>query len=148
MPLGPCPRDLAGTSSQHTLATEVNLRELCCGKESSIPHRYFLSQIHSFRMNQWTTYLLQENKLDPSNRMNRYEHYCRNLPGHSGHLCYLLLHFLHAKATGCCQESFWLPVPRLGLSIWVPEDHVFSCGALVTEFASSHTLPIIKFGVF
>lgn len=87
LPLGPCPRDLAGISSQHSLATEGDLRELCWGKESSRPHRYFLYQIHPFRMNQWTSYLLQENKLDPLSRMSGCEHYpCRNLPGHSGHL--------------------------------------------------------------
>lgn len=33
---------------------EGDLRELCCRKESSIPHWYFLSQIHPFRMNCWT----------------------------------------------------------------------------------------------
>lgn len=52
------------------------------------------------------------------------------------------------QGTGCCQESFWLSVARLGLGIWVPKDHVFSCRALVTEFASSHSLPIFKFGAF
>lgn len=144
---GPCPRDLAGISSQQHLATEGDLRELCCGKESSsIPHWYFLSQIHPFRMNWWTSYILHGN---PLRRTNGCEHYsCRNLPGHFRASTCLLLPFLHAEGTGCCQESFWLSVPRLRLGIWVPEDHVFSYGALVTEFASSHSLPIFKFGVF
>lgn len=104
LPLGPCPRDLAGISSQHTLATEDGL--LCCGKESSIPHRYFLSQIHPLRMNWWTSYLLQENKLDPLSRMNAYEHYsCRNLPGHSGHLRVFSFPFCMPRELGAAKKA-------------------------------------------
>lgn len=137
VPLGPCPRDLVGISPQHPLATEGDRRETSenYAVEKSPPYlRYFLSQINPFRMNWWTSYVLQENKLDPLSRMNGYEHYsCRNFPGHSGNIsgkissC-LLLPFLHAEGTVCCQESFWLSFPRLGLGIWVPGDHVFSWG--------------------
>lgn len=49
--LGSHPRDLPGIPSQDLLAAEGDLRELGSGKESSIPHRHFLSQLHPFRMN-------------------------------------------------------------------------------------------------
>lgn len=86
---------------------KVTSRELCCGKESSIPHRYFLSQIHPFRMNWCTSYVLQENKLDPVSRMNGYEHYsCRNLPGHPGHPCVFSFPFCTLRELGAAKKAF------------------------------------------
>lgn len=138
VPLGPCPRDLVGISPQNPLATEGDRRETSenyAVEKSPLYLRYFLSQINPFRMNWWTSYVLQENKLDPLSRMNGYEHYsCRNFPGHSRYLrvfsfpfCMLRELCAAKKASGYLFQGWGWAFGFLGT--------MCSAGALVTKFA-------------
>lgn len=147
--LGSRPRDLPGVPSQDPPATEGDLRESGWGKESSIPGRYFLYQLHTFGMDWWTSYLLQENKLVPQVSATMkwtWKLLPQASPSSLGISICLVLALHPAKGTGWCQENFCLCVPRMGSGRWAPKDHAISGGALATEFALSHSLPV--FGGF